>query len=279
MKRMETGFTWLAVAALMLVLGGVLIGCERQIIFQPAKFPVGWWDASRLPFPVEDVSFTSADGTKLHGWFVARPGARGTLIWCHGNAGNLSHRADNIQRLAVLPLNIFIFDYRGYGKSAGVPDEAGVYQDALAAYDTLVEGRGLRPETLILFGRSLGGAVAVHLARNRPAAGLILESAFTSAADMAKEILPLMPSGLVRARLDVAGEIASLAVPKLLLHGDRDEVVPYAMGEALFKAAKEPKTFYTITGAGHNDTYLAGGKPYFEAWAKFVDQVLPPAGS
>lgn len=279
MNRMDMDSSLQTVAAcamVVLVCGVLLAGCEKQIIFQPTKYPGGLWDTANFGFTVEDVDFESADGTKLHGWYVARPGARGTLLWCHGNAGNLSHRAENIARLRVLPLNVFIFDYRGYGKSEGKPGETGVYQDALAAYDTLVREKGVSPDTLILFGRSLGGACAVHIASYRKAAGLILESAFTSAADMAKEILLFLPRGLVRARLDIAGPLAVLDLPKLLLHGDRDEVVPFEMGKALFQAAKAPKTFYVIAGAGHNDTYYTGGKPYYEAWRRFVEEVLPP---
>jgi len=279
MNRLERGLIWPTVVLgvfLLLVLAVLLGGCEKRIIFQPMKYPGGLWDTESFGFPVEDVNFASADGTKLHGWYVSRPDARGTLLWCHGNAGNLSHRADNIARLMTLPLNVFIFDYRGYGKSEGEPDEAGLYQDALAAYDVLVRDKGQKPETLILFGRSLGGAAAVHVATHRKAAGLILESAFTSARDMAKKVMPLIPGGLLSARLDILGPLAALKMPTLILHGDRDEVVPFEMGEALFRAANEPKTFYVISGAGHNDTYFLGGKPYYAAWKKFIGEVLPP---
>ena len=139
---------------------------------------------------VQDIDFQSKDGKKLHAWFVASPQARATLLWFHGNAGNLSHRLSNIQGLLSLNLNIFIFDYRGYGKSEGEPDEEGIYIDSLAAYDRILKIESVSVESLFLFGRSLGGICAVQTALHNPARGLILESVFTSASDMSRKIFP-----------------------------------------------------------------------------------------
>ena len=198
-----------------------------------------------------------------------------TLLWFHGNAGNLSHRLDNIQRLAPLNLNIFIFDYRGYGRSEGEPDEQGIYMDSQAAYNKVLTMDGVSIESLFLFGRSLGGICAVETAVNNPARGLILESVFTSASDMSRKVFPLIPLGwALRSRLDAVGKVPHLQLPKLFLHGTQDEIVPYDLGRKLFDHAGEPKTFYDIEGAGHNDTYILGGRGYFNALNRFITETL-----
>lgn len=185
--------------------------------------------------------------------------ARATLLWFHGNAGNLSHRLDNIQRLLPLNLNIFIFDYRGYGKSEGEPDGKGIYKDSLAAYNKALELEGVSVDLLFLFGRSLGGICAVETALSNSAHGLILESVFTLASDMLRKIMPLIPLGwAIRSKLDTINKVPELKLPKLFLHGDRDEIIPFDLGRKLYEAAADPKSFYTIRGAGHNDTYYRG---------------------
>ncbi len=268
---------------LFFVLYGVLlVACERKIIFHPNKYPEGIWNPESFGVQVEDVFFETEDRVKLHGWFVPVDNPKGTLLWFHGNAGNLSHRLDNIRRLRPLDLNIFIFDYRGYGKSEGEPDEAGIYIDSQAAYDTLVKDKNIDPDSLILFGRSLGGICAVHTAASNKAAGLILESVFTNAEAMAKQMFPIPLGWAISSKLDAIGKVGGLTLPKLFLHGTKDEVVPYSMGRELFEAAGEPKTFYEIRGAGHNNTYFVGGPAYFDAWGRFVNETLArarPAGT
>lgn len=266
----------LGVMAVLFVLYAVLlVGCEKRIIFHPSKFPEGYWDPGSMGVKVQDIYFQSEDGVKLHGWFVASPNARATLLWFHGNAGNLSHRLDNIQRLLPLNLNIFIFDYRGYGRSEGEPDEKGIYVDSLAAYNKVLDVEGVSVDSLFLFGRSLGGVCAIETALHKPARGLILESVFTSASDMSRKIFPLIPLGwAIRSKLDAIGNIPKLTFPKLILHGNRDEVVPFDLGKKLYDAAADPKTFYTIEGAGHNDTYIMGGRDYFKALDGFITETL-----
>ncbi|MBT5472205.1 MAG: alpha/beta hydrolase [Nitrospina sp.] len=271
-----TIFQSLGVMAVLFVLYAVLlVGCEKNIIYHPSKFPDGYWNPQSMGLNVQDVNFQSEDGIKLHGWFVASPNARATLLWFHGNAGNLSHRLDNIQRLLPLNINIFIFDYRGYGKSEGAPDEKGIYRDSLAAYNKVLELEGVSVDSLFLFGRSLGGICAVETALNNPARGLILESVFTSAADMSRKIFPLFPLGwAIRSKLDAIGKVAQIKLPKLILHGDRDEIVPFDLGRKLYDAAADPKIFYTIEGAGHNDTYIMGGHDYYQALDGFISETL-----
>ncbi|CCQ89310.1 putative Peptidase [Nitrospina gracilis 3/211] len=263
-----------AILAILVFYAVVLVSCENKIIYHPHTYPDGEWDAAD-GMTVEDVWFTASDGTKLHGWYFPAMEARATLLFFHGNAGNLTHRVDNIQRLTPLGLNVFIFDYRGYGKSEGAPDEEGILQDAQAAYDTLVKERKVPPDTVILFGRSLGGAFATDVAHHNPAAGLILEAAFTNARDMAGAMFPVLPIGwAIRSKLNAVDKVPDITIPKLIIHGTDDEVVPYKLGRKLYDAAAEPKAFYDLPGAGHNNTYRLGGQAYFDRIHQFVDEAL-----
>ena len=251
----------------------LLVSCENQIIYHPYKHPDGFWVPESYGLKVEDIFFESGDGVKLHGWYVPAEKPVATLLWYHGNAGNLTHRLHNILELRPLKLNIFIFDYRGYGRSEGKPDQPGVYLDSQAAYDTLVRVKKVSPESLFLFGRSLGGVCALEVASKNPAAGLILESTFTSARDMADTIFPFFPlKFLLKSKYDALGQVSSVNIPKLFMHGTEDEIVPYKMGRKLFEAAAGPKEFYDIQGAGHNDTWQTGGKAYFDTIERFIRQ-------
>ncbi|MBT5376771.1 MAG: alpha/beta hydrolase [Nitrospinaceae bacterium] len=260
---------------LLLVYAAFLLSSENKIIFHPSRYPDGFWNPASEGVLAQDIYFTAEDGVKLHGWFIPAENAVATLLWFHGNAGNISHRLDNIQRLARLNLNVFIFDYRGYGRSEGVPSEAGIYKDSQAAYDAVLRLDGVSVDTLFLFGRSLGGICAVQTAMNWPAKGLLLESVFTNSSDMARKIFPLIPLGwAMKSKLDAVSKVPHLRLPKLFLHGTDDEIVPYDMGRKLFDAAAEPKTFYSIAGAGHNDTYVLGGDEYFNALNQFITETL-----
>ncbi len=267
---------------ILLIVVGTLGGfLARQMTFidqQMIYFPERGLTASPVDagLDFEDVFFTASDGVRLHGWHVPGRGTT-TLIWFHGNAGNISHRVENILQLnRHLGVNVFIFDYRGYGRSEGKPSESGFYLDAEAAIDYLVNERGLEAETdLVLFGRSLGCGVAVEMATRRRVRGVILESGFGSVRVMAKRIYPFLPSGLllslVEARYDSLSKLPKVHAPVMVLHGDRDSTVPIELGEEMFEAANEPKRFYTIEGASHNDTYYVGGEPYFDALLEFID--------
>jgi hypothetical protein len=221
-----------------------------------------------------DVFLETEDGIRIHGFWLPAEGATRAILFLHGNAGNASHRLPNAARLVALDASVLLLDYRGYGLSEGRPDEAGVYADARAGLRHLVEARGFALSRIVVFGRSLGGAVAIDLVGGRPVAGLIVESTFTSLADMASGMLPLA-SSLVGGRFDSRAKIGGLASPVLFFHGDRDEIVPYRLGRALFEAAPEPKAFETIAGAGHNDTVEVGGRAYFARIRRFLDAVAP----
>ena len=258
----------------ILALGGglslVFYSIQKKMIYHP------WPDLEATPDRVglqyEDVFLDASDGVRIHGWYVPAPEARTTLLFLHGNAGNISHRLDNVRRLHRLELNVFIVDYRGYGRSEGTPDEQGLYRDARASLAYLQGRPDVNPDRIAVFGRSLGGAVAVDLCSRQDCHKLILESTFTSTADMARSIIPFFPlARLLTERFDSEGKIARIRAPLLQFHGTHDEVVPFRLGERLHRAAPEPKRFVPIPGAGHNDTYERGGAWYFETIRAFLE--------
>jgi fermentation-respiration switch protein FrsA (DUF1100 family) len=244
---------------------------EERFIFFPSSYPDGYYEEARsLPY-IEDCWFLAEDGVKLHGWFARRDSAIATLVISHGNAGNLSHRLPVIKTFRDLGFNVFLYDYRGYGRSEGSPDETGVYRDGRAAFDYVINRTDVDPTNVILFGTSLGGAVAVDVALDRPAAGLILESTFSSATDVARTAYPFLPAQfLLRSKFDSAEKIRSIHIPLLVLHGDRDRIIPISLGRKLFEAANEPKTFFVVPGADHNDIFWVGGRAYLEQIRNFA---------
>lgn len=260
----------LLVAALVL-----LTGCgsavERSLIYYPTRRLEATPGDYGLPF--EDVRPTAEDGVRLHGWYV--PGRRPvTVLWCHGNAGNISHRLENLRLLRErLGVGTLLFDYRGYGASDGTPSEVGTYRDA-RAFRAWLRARTPGESLVVYFGRSLGAAVAVQLAAEDPPSALILETPFTSVRAMANGTLP-GAGYLFRTRYDTLRGVAEVRAPLLVLHGDADEVVPFHHGRAVFEAAREPKRFVRIPGARHDDTYLVGGAPYWEAWESFLAAHVP----
>ncbi len=224
---------------------------------------------SQVPDPPPGVTerwITTTDQVRLHGWYIASRGATPTLVWSHGNGGNIAGRADVLLALAARGLNVLAYDYRGYGKSAGRPHEAGVYLDAQAAYDS-ERRRGVPAAHLICFGESLGGAVSIHLATTRPCAGVAVVSTFTSMRDVAwHHVGPL--SFVVGNQFDTLARMRELAVPLFIAHGDRDAIVPFALGRRLFAAANQPKRFFRAVGAHHNDVFASPG--LIDAIAEFA---------
>ncbi|WP_197722088.1 alpha/beta hydrolase [Sulfuriflexus mobilis] len=218
----------------------------------------------------EDVSLTTPDGTRLHGWYLPREGAQRALLFMHGNGGNISHRGDSLAIFHRLGFNIFIFDYRGYGRSEGVPGEQGLYEDAAAAWQYLVEQRGFAGEDIVLFGRSLGASVAAKLAAEVGPAGLILESSFSSARDMAQSVLPLLSRLVVmRYRFDTAAYVRRVTCPVLVAHSPDDDIIPFELGQAVYAAANQPKIFLTMQG-DHNSGFLQSQPAYEQGLAEFM---------
>ncbi len=230
---------------------------ERSVLFQPAPFPNGNWDPAGLG--QEDAWFESDDGVRLHGWFVARGRPRAVALFLHGNAGNITSRESVLRVLRDRHnLAVMTFDYRGYGRSEGQPNETGLLKDARAARAWLAKRTGVRESDIIVFGRSLGGGVAVDLAAKDGARGLVLSSTFTSLPDVGAHHFRLIPTHLLMTnRFDSLNKIKRYQGPLLQSHGSEDQVVPYSLGQQLFDAAPGPKLFVTVVGGGHNDPWNA----------------------
>ena len=220
----------------------------------------------------EPVILVTTDGVRLGGWFIPHTSGHATLLFLHGNAGNISHRLDSIRQFHELGLAVFIIDYRGYGESEGSPTETGTYDDATAAWHYLIAQRGIAPRDIVLFGRSLGANIAAELAtRTRPGA-LIMESAFTSVPDMAATIYPWLPVRLLsRYRYDAYKQLARISCPLLIVHSRDDEIIPFTHGQRLFERAREPKQFLELRG-GHNDGYLVARRDYLEGIGHFLSE-------
>ena len=241
---------------------------ESRLIYFPEHTLEG--NPLRAGLTYEDVWLHSDDGIKLHGWFMPSRQPSGlTLLLLHGNAGNISHRMDKYAVLLGLGVNVFALDYRGYGSSTGEPSEAGLYHDADTAYHYLTGQRGIAPQRLILYGESLGSAVAVDLASKQPSGGVILEEAFTSAADVAQQMYPFLPMRwLVRSKFDTLDKIARINAPLLILHSQDDELFPLSYAQRLLVAARLPKQLVVLHG-GHNDAFVVSATQYRTALQQF----------
>jgi fermentation-respiration switch protein FrsA (DUF1100 family) len=249
--------------ATMAVLVVLLMIFEDRLIYFPTKDGVG---AS----PGEDVWLTTADGVKIHAWWLPHPSAKATILHLHGNAGNLEDRRDMLRNFRDLGANVLAIDYRGYGKSEGSPNEKGVYADTRAAYDWLLTKT--TADRIVVHGESVGGGPACELAATATCGGLIVQSAFTSARDMAPRVLPWFPRWLVRTKFDNREKVARITIPKLFIHSRRDEIIPFDMGEALFAAAAEPKECEWFATAGHNDLTFTQPKKYYSRVAAFLER-------
>jgi fermentation-respiration switch protein FrsA (DUF1100 family) len=244
---------------------------EKQNLYFPTAVLEGTPKDIGLSF--EDIYLKTEDGVKINAWFIPHKNSRYALLHCHGNAGNISHRLHDIQRFHQLGMNVLVFDYRGYGKSEGSPTETGTYLDAQVAYQHLLNEKEFKEKEIILFGESLGGAVAIDLCTKVNPAGLICLSTFTSTEAIAKEIYPFIPVKLfISYKYDSLSKIVTISIPKLFLHSQQDEIVPFHHGQKLFEAAKEPKDFFEMQG-GHNDGFLIT-KGYDEALKKFLYSVF-----
>ncbi len=220
------------------------------------------------------VTIDTADRIALHGWFVPASEEKGVILFFHGNAGNISHRLDSLQIFHRLGLSTLIIDYRGYGRSTGKITEQGSYLDAEAAWKYLTEIRNIPSSKIIVFGRSLGAAIAAYSAAANLPGGLILESAFTSVPDMAAKLYPIFPVRLLsRYNYNTKNFLLSVKCPVLIIHSPTDEIIPYENGTKLYGAAKQPKSFLEIYG-GHNEGFLLSGEKYISGLREFIDQVL-----
>lgn len=247
---------------------------QKRMLYMPYRSMNG--SPSDIGLSFRETAFKTSDGVPICGWFVGQGRGRDVVLFCHGNAGNISHRLDSFHIFDYLGLDTFIFDYRGYGKSGGSPSEKGTYLDVEAAWKYLVETEHIKPERIILFGRSLGGAVAAHLALKVKAKALVLESTFTSVPDVGAQVYPFLPVRLLsRYRYDTRSILPRIHLPVLVVHSPDDEIIPYSHGKTLFETANEPKRFLKIFG-GHNEGFFNSKEIYIDGFKKFLKSCNTP---
>jgi pimeloyl-ACP methyl ester carboxylesterase len=268
MKKRRLKVVWLcgvllASVGLMMLSTSCLV---NKVVFHPTKgMQASLGDYSA----VQPIGITAEDGVRISAFYLEDTPASPTILFFHGNAGNASHRLDDADRLRSLGANVLLVDYRGYGLSEGRPTEPGVYRDAEAALEYLIEGRHARMGDIVLYGRSLGSAVAVHLAQDRAFAGMVLVSPFTSGRDMA----PVLAKPFAGKRFDTYGKVGRLRCPLLVIHGDRDSLVPLEMGKRLFERAGVDKQLVVIEGGGHNDLIAVNRGRFFSSIKTFLERV------
>lgn len=265
---------WIAIVVIVIyiIFAGFLFIFQSNYVYYPERALLA--DPSDVGLNFESVLFETTDGVRLSGWFVPSKGASRALLFCHGNAGNISHRLESIQIFHHLGLNIFIFDYRGYGQSEGKPNEIGTYRDVEAAWQYLVEERQVAQNEIVVFGRSLGGAVAAWVSSRHTVGALILESTFTSVPDIAAKLYPYLPvRWLSRYKYNTAEYLEGVRCPILIIHSRNDEIIPFSHGQRLFDIAREPKEFLEITGT-HNEGFITSGRHYEESLNMFISEYL-----
>lgn len=269
----------LVIALIVLPVGFFMLRrFEASVIFHPERAARGGtW---RVPQGAEEVWFRNAEGQRLYGWFFrsnTQPAAA-TVVYAHGNGGNLSYCEWVGESLAARGFDVLLFDYRGYGRSEGeTAGEGGLYADAEAAYEFVTGARGVAAGRVVLYGQSLGTAAVTDVAARRECGALVLESGLSSAADMAAVVMPWLPRflrGLTKNKLDTVSKLPRVGCPVLVVHGDRDEIIPVAQGRKLFDTAPEPKRLVIVERAGHNDLSIVGGEKYIDTLAEFIRQSI-----
>jgi fermentation-respiration switch protein FrsA (DUF1100 family) len=273
------------VASIFLLLSLALYFLQGKMVFL-SNLPGRALTASPgdIGLEFEEVSLTTSDDERLHGWYVPATDSgatigKGVVLFFHGNAGNISHRLDSIQIFHYLGLDTLIIDYRGYGKSTGKASEKGTYLDAEAAWNYLVDERGVPADRIIVFGRSLGGAVGAWLGAQHTPAAVIIESSFTSGVDMARRLYPFLPAQLItRLRYPVVEYVSRLDCPVLVVHSRNDEIIPFEMGQSLYAAAQQRKSFLELRG-DHNNGFFISRHDYIAGLDVFIESVLGPGAS
>jgi uncharacterized protein len=270
-KRM--GITIVAgIAIAYLIICGLVYLLQDRMLYYPQSDIEGTPKDIGLDF--EEVLLKTRDSVNIHAWYIPAQSERGFLLFCHGNAGNISHRLDSIQIFNRLGLSVLIFDYRGYGRSGGKPSEEGIYLDAEAAWDYLVNKRKTPAYLIVIFGRSLGSAVAAEMARRHTCGALIVESGFTSVPDFGQRLFPYLPVRLLaKYKYATIDKIGNIAAPKLFIHSPDDEIIPFEYGKALYDKAAMPKEFLQIKG-GHNEGFLISSEKYADGIDSFLTTYL-----
>lgn len=263
--------TLLVAAGLVLAFVLSLKLMEKRMIYFPSSDVA--WTPNQSQMAFDDLSLRCDDGVIIHGWFIpAKDAARATVLFFHGNAGNISHRADKILILHELGLDVCVIDYHGYGQSEGRPSEQATYLDADAAYDWLTKEKKIDPKKIILWGESLGGGVVTYLAAKREVGGIVLESTYTSLPDVGRAVFPFLPTKLIMStRYDSLSRIKGIHAPVLSLHSPADEIIPYRLGKRLFESANEPKMFVNLR-ADHNNGFLISGEIYTDGIREYLER-------
>lgn len=270
---------WSVLGVLAAAYGGLLLGVfiiqERLVYYPEIERAVVATPASAR-FPYEDLHLETADGIDLHGWYVPATQPRGAVLFLHGNAGNISHRLDSVAMFHRLGYSTLIFDYRGYGNSGGKLSEQGTYRDAEAAWRYLTEQQHVPPCNIVLFGESLGGAVAAWLATRHPPGALVIASGFTSVPELGQQLYPYLPvKWIARIHYDTRQSLRSVSAPVLIAHSPDDDIIPYEHGRALFAAAHPPKQFLELAG-GHNDGFIFMRESWVKALGDFLGEHITP---
>lgn len=265
------------IASVYALLTGFLFLAQSHLVYFPQTGRDFIATPEQVGLPYESVTLQTEDGMTLQGWFVPAPaamGRMGTVLFFHGNAGNISHRIDYLSMFHRLGYQTFIFDYRGYGQSSGAPSESGTYIDAQTAWNYLVEEKGIQPNRIALFGESLGGAIAAWLAARESPGLLVLASVFTSLPDMAEKIYPFLPVRLLsRFDYNTLEYLGPVTCPVLIAHSSQDEIVPFAQGQTLYEAAPAPKEFLELEG-GHNDGFIFMREAWVRALSEFMTRSM-----
>ncbi len=278
MKRVNI---WRMFWILLAVIAGAYLAAVVFLYFGQARmiyFPIRAMSASPadLDLAFEDIFMATDDGHTIHGWFVPHDSAWATHVFCHGNATNISHRLEILRMFHSLKLNVFLFDYRGYGRSDGKPSEQGTYRDAMAAWRYLVEERGIPADQIIIHGQSLGGGVASWLASRVTPKALIIESSFTSIPDIAKKFYPFLPVKLLsKYQYSTKNRIKKISCPILIIHSPEDNLIPYSHGRRLYELANPPKQFVEIKGP-HNSGFIESEGIYMGGISDFFETYLRP---
>lgn len=271
---------WHILGVLAAVYGGLLLAVyffQSHMVFYPETGREIVATPAQVGLPYEDSHLQTTDGISLYGWYIPALQSRGTVLFLHGNAGNISHRLDYVQMFHRLGYSTLIFDYRGYGNSSGAPTEQGTYQDAEAAWNYLTGQMKIPPCRIVVFGESLGGAVAAWLAARQKPAALVIASGFTSVPDLGQQLYPYLPvRWLVRIRYDTRANLRNVAAPVLIAHSLEDEIVPFGHGRALFAAANPPKRFLELAG-GHNDGFIYMRESWVRVLADFLTEQMDAA--